>query len=43
MNGLLAEEIIPVLIPQRKGDPIIADTDEHLRLITRKISFFKVN
>jgi acetyl-CoA acyltransferase len=31
-NGLLAEEIVPVVIPQRKGDPIIADKDEHLRL-----------
>ncbi len=31
-NGLLAEEIIPVTIPQRKGDPIIFDKDEHPRL-----------
>ena len=31
-NGLLAEEIIPVTIPQRKGDPKIVDLDEHLRL-----------
>ncbi len=31
-EGLLAEEIIPVTIPQRKGDPIVADRDEHLRL-----------
>jgi len=31
-NGLLAEEIVPVVIPQRKGDPIVADRDEHLRL-----------
>ena len=31
-NGLLAEEIISVSIPQRKGDPIIFDKDEHLRL-----------
>lgn len=31
-NGLLAEEIIPVIIPQRKGDPKIVDQDEHLRL-----------
>jgi acetyl-CoA acetyltransferase len=31
-NGWLAEEIIPVTIPQRKGDPVIVDTDEHPRL-----------
>ena len=31
-NGLLAEEIVPVTIPQRKGDPIIFDKDEHPRL-----------
>jgi len=27
-NGLFKNEIIPVEIPQRKGDPIIVDTDE---------------
>ncbi|MBG6155606.1 3-oxoadipyl-CoA thiolase [Labrenzia sp. EL_159] len=30
-NGRLVEEIIPVMIPQRKGDPILADKDEHPR------------
>jgi len=30
-NGRLAAEIIPVSIPQRKGDPIIVDKDEHPR------------
>jgi len=30
-GGLLAEEITPVTIPQRKGDPIVVDTDEHPR------------
>ncbi|WP_323782504.1 3-oxoadipyl-CoA thiolase [Thalassovita sp.] len=30
-NGRLAREITPVSIPQRKGDPIIVDTDEHPR------------
>lgn len=30
--GLLNEEIVEVVIPQRKGDPIIANRDEHLRL-----------
>lgn len=29
--GLLAEEITPVTIPQRKGDPLVVDTDEHPR------------
>ena len=31
-NGSLAEEIAPVTIPQRKGDPIIFSKDEHPRL-----------
>lgn len=30
-NGRLAKEIIAVSIPQRKGDPIVVDTDEHPR------------
>ncbi|MFD1694545.1 3-oxoadipyl-CoA thiolase [Roseibium aestuarii] len=30
-SGRLAEEIVAVTIPQRKGDPIIVDQDEHLR------------
>ncbi|MFI2766410.1 3-oxoadipyl-CoA thiolase [Ruegeria faecimaris] len=29
--GLFRDEITPVTIPQRKGDPIIVDTDEHPR------------
>ncbi|WP_273510233.1 3-oxoadipyl-CoA thiolase [Planktotalea frisia] len=29
--GLFADEITPVEIPQRKGDPLIFDTDEHPR------------
>jgi 3-oxoadipyl-CoA thiolase len=31
-NGRLAAEIVAVSIPQRKGDPVIVDTDEHPRL-----------
>jgi 3-oxoadipyl-CoA thiolase len=31
-NGRLAAEIVAVAIPQRKGDPVIVDTDEHPRL-----------
>ena len=33
-SGVLAEEIIPVEIPQRKGDPVKFDTDEHPRTST---------
>lgn len=29
--GILAAEITPVLIPQRKGDPLVINEDEHLR------------
>ena len=29
--GVFADEITPVSVPQRKGDPIIVDTDEHPR------------
>jgi len=29
--GVFADEITPVTLPQRKGDPIIFDTDEHPR------------
>ncbi|NNN15852.1 MAG: hypothetical protein HKL82_08360 [Acidimicrobiaceae bacterium] len=30
-SGRFAPEIIPVSIPQRKGDPIVVDTDEGVR------------
>ncbi len=30
-NGVFAEEIVSVTLPQRKGDPINFDTDEHPR------------
>jgi 3-oxoadipyl-CoA thiolase len=33
-NGKLGEEIVPVTIPQRKGEPKIVDTDEHPRADT---------
>jgi acetyl-CoA acyltransferase len=33
-NGRLAQEITPVTIPQRKGDAIIVDKDEHPRATT---------
>jgi acetyl-CoA C-acetyltransferase len=33
-EGRFKDEIVPVLIPQRKGDPKVFDTDEHPRLGT---------
>ena len=30
-DGKFAEEIVPVAVPQRKGDPIMIDTDEGVR------------
>src|SRR5690606_26711242 len=30
-NGRLAREITPVTIPQRKGDPVVVEKDEHPR------------
>ena len=30
-NGRLAKEIVPVTIPQRKGDPVVVGKDEHPR------------
>ncbi|HEY44532.1 MAG TPA: thiolase family protein [Anaerolineae bacterium] len=31
-SGRFNDEIVPVHIPQRKGDPLIVDTDEHPRI-----------
>jgi acetyl-CoA acetyltransferase family protein len=33
-NGRLAAEIVPVEIPQRKGEPVVVDKDEHPRATT---------
>jgi acetyl-CoA acyltransferase len=33
-NGFFNQEIIPVIIPQRKGEPIVVETDEHPRAST---------
>lgn len=30
-KGFFAKEIVPVTIPQRKGEPVLVDTDEHPR------------
>ena len=41
-EGRLADEIAPVAIPQRKGDPIIVDTDEGVRPGTSTESLAKL-
>ncbi len=33
-EGVFAEEIVPVLIPRRKQEPLVFDTDEHPRSTT---------
>jgi acetyl-CoA C-acetyltransferase len=33
-TGVFAQEIVPVTVPQRKGDPLVIDTDEHPRADT---------
>ena len=33
-RGCLAEEIVPVTIPAKKGDPVVVDRDEHPRETT---------
>ncbi|MFH3481171.1 3-oxoadipyl-CoA thiolase [Xanthobacter variabilis] len=33
-DGRLAREIVPVTIPQRKGEPVVVDRDEHPRATT---------
>ena len=30
-SGVFAEEIVPVTVPQRRGDPVVVGTDEHPR------------
>ena len=35
-NGRLAKEIVPVTIPQRKGDPAVVSRDEHPRDTTHR-------
>jgi acetyl-CoA C-acetyltransferase len=40
--GKFADEIIPVMIPQRKGDPIRFDKDEHPRIDTTLESLAKL-
>jgi acetyl-CoA C-acetyltransferase len=42
-SGLFAEEIVPVIVPQRRGDPLVVDTDEHPRADTSLESLAKLN
>src|SRR6266545_1653674 len=41
-NGLFDEEIVPVEIPQRKGDPVVFSTDEGIRADTTAESLGKL-
>jgi acetyl-CoA C-acetyltransferase len=41
-EGRFAEEIVPFEIPQRKGDPIVFDTDEGVRADTTEESLSKL-
>jgi acetyl-CoA C-acetyltransferase len=41
-DGVFAEEIIPVSVPSRKGDPVVIDTDEHPRADTTVESLSKL-
>ena len=41
-GGIFAEEIIPVTVPARKGDPALIDTDEHPRADTTVESLAKL-
>jgi acetyl-CoA acyltransferase len=41
-EGRLAEEIVPVKIPQKKGDPVVVAKDEHPRADTSRESLAKL-
>jgi acetyl-CoA C-acetyltransferase/3-oxo-5,6-didehydrosuberyl-CoA/3-oxoadipyl-CoA thiolase len=41
-SGVHAEEIVPVSIPQRSGEPIVVDRDEHPRLDTTAAALAKL-
>jgi len=41
-RGIFAEEIVPVTVPQRKGDPLVIDTDEHPRPETTAAALAKL-
>ena len=37
VRGFFEQEIVPVIIPQRKGEPVVVDQDEHPRATTLEI------
>ncbi|WP_068061459.1 acetyl-CoA C-acetyltransferase [Nocardia xishanensis] len=41
-NGLFDEEVVPVAVPQRKGDPVLVSTDEGIRADTTAESLGKL-
>jgi acetyl-CoA C-acetyltransferase len=41
-NGVFADEVVPVEVPQRKGDPIVVDSDEGVRSDTSVESLAKL-
>ncbi|MFL6142227.1 MAG: acetyl-CoA C-acetyltransferase [Labedaea sp.] len=41
-EGVFADEIVPVSIPQRKGDPVVFDTDEGVRADTTAAELAKL-
>ncbi|MER7077335.1 acetyl-CoA C-acetyltransferase [Saccharopolyspora antimicrobica] len=41
-KGIFAEEIVPVEVPRRKGDPVVVDTDEGVRPDTTAESLAKL-
>jgi len=41
-DGIFKDELVPVSIPQRKGDPLVVDTDEHPRPDTTTASLAKL-
>ncbi|TCO44483.1 acetyl-CoA C-acetyltransferase [Kribbella antiqua] len=41
-NGVFADEVVPVEVPQRKGDPIVVDSDEGVRSDTSVESLGKL-
>jgi acetyl-CoA C-acetyltransferase len=41
-NGVFADEVVPVEVPQRKGDPLVVDTDEGVRADTTTESLAKL-
>ena len=41
-SGRLAQEIVPVTIPQKRGDPLVVERDEHVRADTNLAALAKL-